>query len=92
MKTLGEDQFGTLTSQMLVEPELLDLLKRKGVFPYDFMSDSKLSAMISKLSATCLPSKERFYNQLNKSEISDEDYDHACKVWETFGCKTMTYT
>ncbi len=86
VKTLREDQFGTLTSQMLVEPELLDLLKRKGVFAYDFMSD------FSKLSATCLPSKERFYNQLNKSEISDEDYDHACKVWETFGCKTMTYT
>ncbi len=32
-ETLGKDQFGTLTDQMSVEPESLDLLKRKGVFP-----------------------------------------------------------
>jgi hypothetical protein len=48
VKTLGEDQFGTLTSQMNVNPESLNLLKRKGVFPYDFMSD------YSKLNATSL--------------------------------------
>ncbi len=83
VKTLGKDQFGTLTSQMLVEPESLDLLKRKGVFPYDFMSD------LSKLSVRSLPSKEEFYNQLSDEHISDEDYDHACKVWESFGCKAM---
>ncbi len=83
MKALGKDQFGTLTSQMLVKPESLDLLKRKGVFPYDFMSD------FSKLSVRSLPSKEEFYNQLSDEHISDEDYDHARKVWESFGCKTM---
>jgi hypothetical protein len=68
---------------MLVKSESLDLLKRKGVFPYDFMSD------FSKLSVRSLPSKEEFYNQLSDEHISDEDYDHACKVWESFGCKTM---
>ena len=83
VKTLGEDQFETLTSQMNIDPESLGLPKRKGVFPYDFMSD------LSKLSATCLPSKDGFYNQLNKTEISDEDYKHAQNVWKTFNCKTM---
>ena len=81
-KTLGKDQFLTLTSQMS-DYELLDLLKQKGVFPYDYMSD------FSKLSATSLPPKELFYSQLNDSHISDKDYDHAKNVWETFGCKTM---
>ncbi len=83
VKTLGEDQFETLTSQMTAKPESLGLLKRKGVFPYDYMTD------FSKLNETSLPSKEVFYNQLKDSHISDEDYEHAQKVWSAFNCKTM---
>ena len=97
VKTLGEDQFKTLTSQMIFQIpketadgkrkhdriKSLELLKRKGVFPYDYMTD------FSKLSETSLPSKEAFYSQLNESGISDKDYDHAKKVWSTFNCKTM---
>ena len=83
IKTLGEDQFGTLTSQMSVEPKSLGLLKRKGVFPYEYMTD------FAKLSVKCLPPKEAFHSQLTDSGISDDDYDHAKKVWETFNCKTM---
>ncbi len=82
-KTLGKEQFKTLTSQMFTKPESLDLLKRKGVFPYEFMTD------FSKLSATSLPPKEAFYSQLTDSHITDEDYEHAQKVWKAFGCKTM---
>ncbi len=81
-KTLGEDQFETLTSQM-PETESLELLKKKGVFPYEYMTD------FSKLSVTSLPPKDAFYSQLNKTKISDEEYEHAKEVWKTFGCKTM---
>ncbi len=82
-KTLGKEQFKTLTNQMFADPKSLDLLKRKGVFPYEYMTD------FSKLSATSLPPKEAFYSQLTDSHITDEDYDHAQKVWEAFGCETM---
>ncbi len=83
-KTLGKDQFGTLTSQMSQTPEeSLDLLKQKGVFPYEYLTD------FSKLNATSLPPKDAFYNQLKNEQISDEDYAHAKKVWNTFSCKTM---
>ena len=63
--------------------ESLNLLKQKGVFPYEYMTD------FSKLSTTSLPSKDAFYSQLSGSGISDEDYAHAQKVWKAFNCETM---
>ena len=93
---LGDDQFETLTSQMILlipketddsrkhnRIESLNLLKRKGVFPYEYMTD------FSKLSAISLPKKEEFFSQLSRSGISDKDYTHAQKVWNAFNCKTM---
>ena len=59
------------------------LLTRKGVYPYDYVSS------IDKLSEKQLPPKEEFYSKLNDEDISDEDYQHALKVWNTFGCKTI---
>ena len=59
------------------------LLTRKGVYPYDYVSS------IDKLFETQLSSKEEFYSKLNDEDISDEDYQHAIKVWNTFGCKTI---
>ena len=61
----------------------LDLLLRKGVYPYDYMSGYE------KLSETKLPSIEDFYNRLNNENISQEDYDHAQNVWNHFDCETM---
>ncbi len=43
----------------------------------------------SKLNAAQLPPKKAFYSHLTDSHISDEDYEHAQKVWKAFGCKTM---
>ena len=59
------------------------LLTRKGVYPYDYVTS------IDKLKETKLPSKEAFYSKLLDQEISDEDYQHALKVWNTFNCQTL---
>ncbi len=83
VKTLGKDKFITLTSQMSVDETSLDLLKRKGVFPYEYMSD------FHKLSAKSLPPKGAFYSKLTDTGISGSDYEHAQNVWKTFECKTM---
>ena len=59
------------------------LLTRKGVYPYDYVSS------LEKLSETKLPPKEEFYSKLNDEDITDEDYQHAINVWNTFACKTL---
>ena len=63
--------------------ENTSLLTRKGVYPYDYVSS------IHQLKETKLPSKEDFYSKLNDEEISEEDYQHAIKVWNTFNCQTL---
>ena len=42
-----------------------------------------------KLKETKLPPKEAFYSRFNGEGISDEDYGHAQKVWETFEMKNL---
>ena len=61
----------------------LELLTRKGVYPYEY-TDSQ-----EKLEETELPPKEAFYSRLNGVGISDEDYEHAKKVWETFEMESL---
>ena len=63
--------------------EQFDLVRRKGVYSYDYIDS------LSKFQDTELPPKELFYSQLNHFHISDEDYEHAIKVWNLFQMKTM---
>ena len=42
-----------------------------------------------RFAETKLPPKEAFYSKLSDAHISDEDYAHAQKVWEAFGCETL---
>ena len=63
--------------------EQIKLLMRKGVFPYDYVTS------LEKLKESVLPSKDDFYSKLYGSHISDEDYEHAFKMWENFKCKTI---
>ena len=59
------------------------LLTRKGVYPYDYVSS------IDKLKETKLPSKDEFYSKLLDEEISEEYFQHAINVWNTFNCQTL---
>ena len=44
---------------------------------------------MEKLSETQLPPKEEFYSKLNDENITDDDYQHAINVWNTFNCQTI---
>ncbi|XP_076632284.1 uncharacterized protein LOC143347188 [Colletes latitarsis] len=60
-----------------------DLLTRKGVFPYDYVSSYE------KLSEKHLPSREQFKDRLNDTDVSEDDYDHALKVWKAFNVSSL---
>ena len=60
-----------------------ELLARKGIYPYDYMNG------IEKFSEEKLPTKEEFYSKLNDCGISDDDHNHAKKVWKEFGVKNL---
>ena len=60
-----------------------DLLLRKGVYPYEYMDSWK------RFKEESLPDKESFYSKLNNEHITDEDYAHAQKVWNTFNIKNL---
>ena len=65
------------------DPQKLDLLRRRGVYPYDHVE------CVDRLKETRLPPKSAFYSKLNDADISDEDYEHARTVWKEFGRKTL---
>ena len=60
-----------------------NLLLRKDVYPYEYMDKWE------KFSIDKLPDKELFYSELNKEHITNEDYEHAQKVWDTFNISNL---
>ena len=63
--------------------EKLQLMLKKGVYPYDYMND------FEKFKDKQLPPKEKFYRVLNDESITDEDYMHAKNVWNVFKLEAM---
>ena len=80
-KTLPDNKY-IYTSEAF-QGEKLALMKEKGVYPYDYMDS------FQKFSETQLPKRDDFYSLLTNEEISDEEYGHAQKVWDTFEIKNM---
>ena len=59
------------------------LLSRKGVYPNEYADSWK------RFNETELPSKDKFYSELNLEDISDDDYVHAINVWNTFNISDL---
>ena len=80
-KTLEDDEFKYLVESCTTSH--FDLVRRKGVYPYDYMDS------VEKFDETELPSQDAFLNKLSGSSCSDIDYAHASGVWDAFGCETI---
>ena len=81
MNNLEKEQFTHL--QKKFDEEACELLRRKGVFPYDWFNS------LSKFEDTQLPPKQEFYSKLNDPDISPEDFKDAQKAWDRFKMKSF---
>ena len=81
VNNLPDDAFNIL--EECYKGEKLSLVKRKGVYPYEYMDS------LERFKENKLPPKEAFYSRLTGEGISDEDLKHAKKVWKVFGMKTL---
>jgi hypothetical protein len=81
----GKDKFVQLRKAFegATDEEGIDLLLRKGVYPYDYMNDA------SRLDEDRLPAREHFFSTLTNRECSEKDYAHAQRVWAKFNCRTL---
>ncbi|CAP20865.2 Protein CBG24201 [Caenorhabditis briggsae] len=78
-----QDEECVITNKYHKNEKMFNLLRRKGVYPYDFMDSFK------KYSNEELPPIENFYNALSGENISEESYKYAQKVWKETNCKTL---
>ena len=77
----GKENFPHLTNAF--DKKELDLLLRKGVYPYDYMDSPQ------RLEEQQLPPIQAFFSRLRDCDISPDDYQHAQHVWTAFHCKKM---
>ena len=78
----GSEEF-PIMEKMPMEENKRKLLLKKGIYPYEYMDS------FERFDETQLPEKEKFFSSLSGKGITDEEYEHAQKVWETFGCRTL---
>ena len=59
-----------------------ELLTRVRVYPYEYMSSwDKFKESLSPI--------EAFYSKLNMSKITEDNYQHAQRVWKEFGIRNL---
>ena len=80
VSTLSENDFIHLTKHF---KEQTELVKRKGVYPYEYMNSFK------RFEETNLPPIESFYSKLTEKSIKKEDYEYAEKVWNKLNIKNL---
>ena len=61
----------------------LALMRQKGVYPFDYVDS------FEKFNDPILPTEKDFYSMLTNTGITDEQYQHAQKVWFTFRLQNM---
>ena len=81
VKNLSGNDFKYLPEEF--SGEFLELLKQKGVYPYEYRNSFK------KFSENKLPDRSKFFSSLKDVRISEKDYLKAVDVWNVFKINTM---
>lgn len=82
VQNLPKEKFHILKKHF-PDHEDLQLLLRKGVYPYSYMDAWE------KFSENTLPAPDAFFNNLTSEHISQQDYMHAKAVWDRFNIQTL---
>ena len=82
VKTLEVDEFKYVRQASPIQHEF-ELIKRKGVYHYDYMDS------FARFDESRLPSQDAFFSKLSDSPCSDTEYAHATQVWNAFECESM---
>ena len=83
---LPADEFSLLENYFKDWPESsVQMLKQKSFFPYNYIDS------FPKLRETELPSREKWTNSLQQYQVSvtEDEYEHALRVFQAFKCKTI---
>ena len=92
VKNLPDGDFKHLTEEF--GSEMLELLKQKGAYPYEYMNS------LERFSEEVLPNKKCFYSSVEDGttgdngekldgHISHKEYLTCEKIWDVFGMKSM---
>ena len=81
VKNVSANDFKYLSQKF--NTEQLSLVKQKGVYPYEYMDNSK------KFSKDKLRDKNKFYSSLKYAHISVKDYLYAINVCSVFKMNSM---
>ena len=80
VKNLNKIDFKYLSQKF--DNNILDLVKQKGFYPYEYMNDFEKSKEE-------FPSKEKFYSSLTYRKTDDEEYKPVLNVSKKFDMKTI---
>ena len=61
----------------------MEILCRQGYYTYEYIDNE------TKLDEIGLPPTSAFYSKLTQKGITEEEYQHALKVYKALGCKTF---
>lgn len=82
LKDKGDSVFQNV-NRYVTDPDKADVMKRKGVFPYSYLSDD------AKLEERSLPPIDAFYNDLAQKHIENDQFAFAQRVWSLFDCVNL---
>ena len=81
VKILSDNDFEYLSEEF--SGELLELVKEKGVYPYEYIDSFK------NISENKLPDISKFFSSLKDECVSEKDYQRANNVWNAFKMKAI---
>ncbi|XP_053596734.1 uncharacterized protein LOC128668248 [Microplitis demolitor] len=78
-----DDDKKQITKLHYPDPEKFQLVTRKGVFPYEYITN------INKLNDKQLSDQNSFFSKFSNTGITDDNYSFAQLVWNKFNISTL---